>query len=213
MSGERVLSPKYISTHADMDDFLASSKPIRIVKCSKGKYYEVRETDFATVSVEISARDELEGIKSNIKWEEGIKRKLPKIPKYLLWEIYQRFKKVCPSELLVNICYNEESKKYYLVEPPQDTAISSVSYQKIDDVINDIGDVVVMEMHSHGKANAYFSQTDDEDELATGFYGVMGKVNTSSPELKIRYSCGGQYREIDYRRVFSANKKIKTRHE
>lgn len=193
--GERNLSPKFVSIHADWASFCSSTKPIRIIKAKDGRCYEVRKTPYALFSVETEPITELADIKSDIEWAEGFQLTVPKIPKIILLQVYQRFRRAFPNECLLNICFNENEKRYYLVEPEQTASTSSVNYLKTDDL-------VVMEIHSHGRARAYFSKTDDTDELATGFYGVVGRVNTFAPELQVRYSCGGRYKEFNPKDIF-----------
>lgn len=194
-AGERKLSPKFISIHADWASFNSSIKPIRLIKATDGRYYEVRKTPFALFSIGTEPIKELSNIKSNIEWAEGFQLNIPKIPSLIRWQIYERFKEAFPNECLLNICFDEDKMRFYLVEPEQVASASSVEYLKTDNL-------VIMEIHSHGRARAYFSKTDDADELATGFYGVIGKVNTLKPELRVRYSCGGRYKEFDPSKIF-----------
>ena len=45
---------------------------------------------------------------------------------------------------------------------------------------------VVAEFHSHGGSRAFFSATDDRDEQGFRIYGVVGRLDTPLPELRLR---------------------------
>lgn len=194
--GESKLSQAFLSLHTDIDSFNKSKKPIRIIKTKDNRYLEIRRTPYAIFSTEIEEVPELKDKTSDIKWADDYILLIPKIPKFLLYEILEVFKNAYPNECLVNICWNMELKEFYLRIPEQKTTINRVYYQKLAD------DIVVMELHSHGILKAYFSKTDDKDELATGFYGVMGKVKSKNPQLRVRYSCGGRFKEIHPASIF-----------
>lgn len=192
--GEK-LSPVFISVHSNQISFNESTKPIRIIKTRQGKYFEVRSTPCALFSTELGEVAELRNAKSDIEWENDFKLTIPKIPSEILRDVFREFRASFPNECLINICFDSEKKEYYLVIPQQYSTPDSVEYYKSDDL-------VVMEIHSHAGLDAYFSKTDDADELATGFYGVIGKVDTQIPQLRVRYSCGGRYKEFDPKKLF-----------
>ena len=52
-----------------------------------------------------------------------------------------------------------------------------------------IADALV-EVHSHHRLRAYFSSTDDRDETARRIYGVLGRLDSTSPELALRVATG-----------------------
>src|SRR5256885_8021306 len=41
----------------------------------------------------------------------------------------------------------------------------------------------VVEVHSHHAMRAYFSNTDDRDETTRRVYGVLGRLDTPTPEV------------------------------
>lgn len=44
----------------------------------------------------------------------------------------------------------------------------------------------VVEIHSHASMAAFFSSTDNTDETGFRIYGVLGRVNTTQPEIQMR---------------------------
>jgi len=48
----------------------------------------------------------------------------------------------------------------------------------------------LLEVHSHHRLPAAFSATDDRDETARRVYGVLGRLDTPSPEVAVRVATG-----------------------
>ena len=67
---------------------------------------------------------------------------------------------------------------YRLVVPPQAGTATRLAYQPPAGV--------VAEFHSHGGSRAFFSATDDRDEQGFRIYGVVGRLDTPLPELRLR---------------------------
>ena len=83
---------------------------------------------------------------------------------------------------------------YRLVVPPQEGTASSLAYEPPAGV--------VAEFHSHGKHSAFFSATDDMDEQGFRIYGVVGRLDTPTPELALRVGIYGHFAPLHWRRVF-----------
>ena len=83
---------------------------------------------------------------------------------------------------------------YRLVVPEQDGTASSLTYRPPAGV--------VAEFHSHGKTRAFFSNTDDRDEQGFHIYGVVGKLDTSRPELSLRMGVYGHVGPLRWGQVF-----------
>ena len=61
---------------------------------------------------------------------------------------------------------------------------------------------VVAEFHSHGSSRAFFSATDDADELGFRIYGVAGRLDRDRPELSLRVGVYGHFAPVDWPQVF-----------
>ena len=83
---------------------------------------------------------------------------------------------------------------YRLVVPPQAGTGSSLTYRPPSGV--------VAEFHSHGRHRAFFSAADDGDEQGFRIYGVVGRLDTSQPELAQRLGIYGHFAPLDWRQVF-----------
>ena len=83
---------------------------------------------------------------------------------------------------------------YRLVVPEQAGTASSLTYRPPAGV--------VAEFHSHGKTRAFFSGTDDRDEQGLRIYGVVGKLDTSRPELSLRMGVYGHFGPLRWGQVF-----------
>ena len=83
---------------------------------------------------------------------------------------------------------------YRLVVPPQQGTGSSLSYQPPSGVI--------AEFHSHASHRAFFSATDDRDEQGFRIYGVVGRLDTPTPELTIRLGIYGHFAPLRWPQVF-----------
>jgi len=84
--------------------------------------------------------------------------------------------------------------EYRLMNPTQERSEASVTYNKLPSSIMDI--------HSHGYLNAFFSSTDDGDEQGLRFYMVVGKLNTLLPEVELRLGAYGYFIPLGIEKAF-----------
>ena len=87
-----------------------------------------------------------------------------------------------------------DGDSYRLVVPKQEGTGSSLSYQPPAGVI--------AEFHSHASHRAFFSATDDRDEQGFRIYGVVGRLDTPTPELTLRLGIYGHFAPLHWRQVF-----------
>ena len=83
---------------------------------------------------------------------------------------------------------------YRLVVPEQAGTSASLTYQPPAGVI--------AEFHSHGRHRAFFSATDDRDEQGFRIYGVVGRLDSPSPELTLRLGIYGHFAPLHWSQVF-----------
>ena len=83
---------------------------------------------------------------------------------------------------------------YRLVVPAQEGTGLSLSYQPPSGV--------VAEFHSHGSHRAFFSATDDRDEQGFRVYGVVGRLDSPTPELTLRVGVYGHFAPLHWQQVF-----------
>lgn len=82
---------------------------------------------------------------------------------------------------------------YHFYIPVQDGEGGSVSYE--------VGDHVVLELHSHGEMTACFSLKDNEDEKGLKVYGVVGSLG-KMPVIRLRLGIYGYFLPLSWRQVF-----------
>ena len=82
---------------------------------------------------------------------------------------------------------------YHFYIPVQDKEGGGVHYE--------VGNRVVLELHSHGKGVAWFSGTDNQDETGLKVYGVIGRLDRT-PIVKLRLGVYGYFLPLAWQEVF-----------
>lgn len=80
--------------------------------------------------------------------------------------------------------------QYHLRIPSQARDSASVRY--------DILPSTILDIHSHGTMDAFFSGTDDEDEQGLRLYMVVGRLDTLLPGVEIRLGVYGYFVPINF---------------
>lgn len=138
----------------------------------------------------------------------GIERRVPKVPWALFRQTIGFFRAVAGSmnnsEALVQFFYNPNAA------PGADPWIAHVPSQQVSggrveatNTIDPEGKLLhVMDIHSHNTMGAFWSSTDDTDELrAERFYGVVGKVTDITPEWLFRVNINGTFHPLTLHEV------------
>ena len=81
------------------------------------------------------------------------------------------------------------ARGYQFYVPVQDKHGGSVVYE--------VGESVVLDMHSHGHMNPFFSMQDDRDEQGLRLYGVVGKLD-AKPIVKFRIGVYGYFEALSW---------------
>ena len=87
-----------------------------------------------------------------------------------------------------------DGRAYRLVVPEQEGTATRLKYRPPAGV--------VAEFHSHGSSRAFFSKTDDGDELGFRVYGVVGRLDDPEPELSLRVGVYGYFAPVGWSQVF-----------
>jgi PRTRC genetic system protein A len=82
-----------------------------------------------------------------------------RVPRALLNDLKARAHKACPNEMAALVVY-ERPLGYRVVSPPSESGRGHVTYD--DRAIDDA--TLVIDSHSHGRAEAYFSATDNASD-------------------------------------------------
>jgi PRTRC genetic system protein A len=84
--------------------------------------------------------------------------------------------------------------EYRLRAPQQERDRASVKYESLPST--------VVDLHSHGHMDAFFSGTDDSDEKGLRIYMVVGRLDTLLPEVKLRLGVYGYFVTLTLEDVF-----------
>ena len=102
------------------------------------------------------------------------------------------------EERFLAVTYPEATQypqHYHLEVPDQEGGGASVTYQRMAKTVLDI--------HSHGTMEAWFSWIDDRDEQGLGLYMVVGKLHSLFPEVLLRVGVYGYFRPLEKEDVFA----------
>lgn len=117
-----------------------------------------------------------------------------KIPCSIFWEIIDFFSKDPNYEAAVQIFYDPKTNQYSLYYPEQKVSVCSVVFQRNHQ--KEMDQVLMMDVHSHGRMGAFFSSVDDHDEKGTRLFMVLGRMDTDAPEWKLRAGIAGFYKDL-----------------
>jgi len=85
---------------------------------------------------------------------------------------------------------------YHFYVPVQDRSGDSVVYE--------VGESVVLDIHSHGRMRAGFSGQDNKDENGLKLYAVVGRLN-ATPVVKLRVGVYGYFKTLAWGDVFDGS--------
>lgn len=123
-----------------------------------------------------------------------------KIPGRLFYEIFRFFRKNPCKEAAAQIFYDDSKGAYELHFPRQRAGACSVVFDR--DMQLEEEKVLVMDVHSHGRMDAFFSSVDNHDEKGTRLFLVLGKIDREMPAWRLRAGIAGNYRELALTDVF-----------
>ncbi|MCJ7743193.1 MAG: Mov34/MPN/PAD-1 family protein, partial [Dehalococcoidales bacterium] len=129
---------------------------------------------------------------------------------------------LAPMETKVTLTYGSIPQRFFdlaldtfLADPDREhyvAVIASAGYQfyvPVQDnnggsVVYEVGESVVLEVHSHGHMGAKFSPQDDTDEKGLKLYGVVGKLN-ATPVVKLRVGVYGYFKTLVWKDIFDGS--------
>ena len=122
----------------------------------------------------------------------------PKLPGRLLWVALEDARRRSwrePVEAMYHV-YRHDDGRVRLAYPPQENGAARSAYQGGSDP------AIIMDVHSHVQMAAFFSGTDDRDEMGFRFYAVMGRIFTR-PEIRLRLGIYGDHWELPITALFA----------
>jgi len=131
---------------------------------------------------------EIRGLRS---LEERIELTHGKIPRHLHDLAVSILMASRDQEQYLAITWENE---YRLRVPGQERNGASVKYESLPSS--------VMDIHSHGCMDAFFSCTDNSDEKGLRLYMVVGRLDTLLPGVELRLGVYGYFAPLDIEEVF-----------
>lgn len=132
--------------------------------------------------------------------DESIALHFPKIPREIMEQVFGFFDAVYKKwqgEAIVFLYYDRNSEAFRIVVPPQTLFRYSsrgrwrtemrIEYESTP---RPRGFIKLGDIHSHADLPAFFSCTDDQDDTEDGMRIVMGKLDRSSPDIRVSFVVG-----------------------
>jgi PRTRC genetic system protein A len=121
----------------------------------------------------------------------GIQLRNGKIPGRILGDVLKKAAAAVPNEWAGMVVWNGKLSEYQLFEP--DVVVATPGRVSYLSSLPD-GLILVMDLHSHGNGEAFFSTTDNESDLG-GFYvaAVLGHCESPKPSTITRMVVNGQF--------------------
>lgn len=136
-----------------------------------------------------------------VELEPFVRLFIPRIPAAWLDSVYNGALYHLPDEVLYQFGYSPGAPDdantlggWRCVRPVQDADAMSVAFA-------DFGQAVV-DLHSHGHADAFFSATDDADEAGLRFYVVVGHIGRALPTITARVGVYGHHWYVPVTTIF-----------
>lgn len=111
-----------------------------------------------------------------------------KVPNRLLQEFSAWAMHALPDEVAGALVYSSSTGALRLVRFEALTQSPSAVEYRIPDLHRD--EVIAVDLHSHGMGAAYFSATDDADDLGIKIAGVFGNLDRAEPTSRFRLVIG-----------------------
>lgn len=188
--------PNPIQYHVYQGQDLPTAWPYAYVLAANG-VYKLVDTPHFYASLRI-APARVAGL---CRWpEEGMLLRVPKIPAKWLRAVLEHAKQQGsggpisrPIEQMYHFHHLPEGWRVQV--PAQKASAGRVGYWGGNEA------TVVLDLHSHHEMPAFFSGTDNRDELGCRFYAVIGKIYTR-PEIRLRLGLFGDFMELPVAALF-----------
>lgn len=132
----------------------------------------------------------------------------PRIPWELIAETERMFKRNPANEYAVQIFFDRKTRAYEIYEPEQQTAPNTVVFRR--NMKKEREKVLVMDIHSHGRFNAFFSGVDNSDEKGIRLYMVIGNLDRREHTYALRAGMAGAFGTLSLSQVFIRGRNIRS---
>ncbi|GIK40436.1 MAG: hypothetical protein BroJett011_42690 [Chloroflexota bacterium] len=111
--------------------------------------------------------------------------KLPRIPWYLLEQVLVDARTNAHLEFMYHFRFM--GGQWHVTFPEQNQEEAWVGYYNVDPT------GIALDLHSHNGMPPFFSPTDNKDERGGRFYGVIGYVDSPTPQIVLRLGMHGHW--------------------
>jgi PRTRC genetic system protein A len=123
---------------------------------------------------------------------------VPLIPCQWLWSIWQSARAALPDEAMYQLVYDDLARNslggWACARPRQSADAGHVTFLDFAEASVDL--------HSHGRLEAFFSYQDDVDDQGLRFYVVIGLLHTLNPVIAARIGVYGHTMRVPARLIF-----------
>lgn len=127
------------------------------------------------------------------------------VPAEILTAMLTTAWRALPCEALFYCSHPKDQQEWQIDLPDQlNSPLSVHAVDKFDPLSQN----AVLEVHSHGSAPAFFSETDDKEENGFRIYAVIGNLDRRPASISVRVSVYGHRALIPYQYVFEANPEV-----
>ena len=134
-------------------------------------------------------------VRGLVPLEPSFQLKVPCLPAALLTTVLAHARTQGQREILYHV--HHDGEKCRLTVPAQQRTATHI-YSP-----GGASDDILLEIHSHHAMPAFWSETDNQDELGFRAYMVMGRIFGNRPELKLRIGVYGYHFEQPVLSLFS----------
>jgi PRTRC genetic system protein A len=118
------------------------------------------------------------------------------IPAHLMASFVEQARRALPNECGAWVIWHAQRREFDLIGLTATSATAdNLAYER---PVLEAGWSLVMDVHSHGRAPAFFSRTDDQDDKQAGevkLAGVVGRLD-GVPEWRFRLAACGLLKEL-----------------
>lgn len=125
----------------------------------------------------------------------GASLKIARVPGMWLLAMLRSARRHMPNEAMYQLLCTDDPAKPWVCQMPEQIS-SPTALRFADD------GRAVIDLHSHNRMDAFFSDTDDRDEQGFRFYAVIGRINTPQPEIRVRVGVYGHHLDVPATTVF-----------
>ena len=133
-------------------------------------------------------------IRGLVPLEPSFQLKVPRLPAALLTTVLAHARAQGQREILYHV--HHDGEKCRLTVPAQQRSATHI-YSP-----GGASDDILLEIHSHHAMPAFWSETDNQDELGFRAYMVIGKIFGDRPEFKLRIGVYGYFFDFSMHTLF-----------